>query len=140
MKKKLLSILFLAYATICFAQTGDSTFKGTLTNDEYNVYLKINFYEQDIKVPGQEIFGEMAGFFGDYKDGRKWLITDVKISGKTAALSITNDYGSEDLTAELTQDCDGKYTLRQLKGSNIKIARNRKWIKIPKSLVFIKKN
>lgn len=140
MKKKLLSILFLAFATMCVAQSENTTFKGTLTNDQYNVYLKINFYDQNIKVPGQEVFGEMAGFFGDYKDGRKWLITDVKISGKTAALSITNDYGSEDLTAELTQDSDGKYTLKQLKGSTIKIARNRKWVKIPKNLVFIKKN
>lgn len=79
MKKKLFTLLFLVLSTTCFAQIDSTIFKGTLTNKEYNVYLKIDFYDQNIKVPGQEIFGDMAGFFGDYKDGRKWLITEVSI-------------------------------------------------------------
>ena len=70
MKKKLFTLLFLVLSTTCFAQIDSTIFKGTLTNKEYNVYLKIDFYDQNIKVPGQEIFGDMAGFFGDYKDGR----------------------------------------------------------------------
>ena len=109
-----------------------------MSNNEYEVYLQINFYQNDIKVPGQEIFGTIAGFLGDRKDSRKWLITDAAIEGKTAHLSIINDYGSEDLTADLTLESDGTYSLKQITGSNIKIARNRKWVKIPKKLTFMK--
>ena len=128
----------MSYLT-SFAQKDSTIFKGYLSNNEYGVYLQINFYQNDIKVPGQEIFGTIAGFLGDRKDSRKWLITDAAIEGKTAHLSIINDYGSEDLTADLTLESDGTYSLKQIVGSNIKIARNRKWVKIPKKLTFIKK-
>ena len=128
----------MSYLT-SFAQKDSTIFKGYLSNNEYEVYLQINFYQNDIKVPGQEIFGTIAGFLGDRKDSRKWLITDAVIEGKTAHLSIINDYGSEDLTADLTLESDGTYSLKQIVGSNIKIARNRKWVKIPKKLTFIKK-
>ena len=124
---------------ISFAQKDSTIFKGYLSNNEYEVYLQINFYQNDIKVPGQEIFGTIAGFLGDRKDSRKWLITNAAIEGKTAHLSIINDYGSEDLIADLTLESDGTYSLKQITGSNIKIARNRKWVKIPKKLTFMKK-
>ena len=41
MKKKLFTLLFLVLSTTCFAQIDSTIFKGTLTNKEYNVYLKI---------------------------------------------------------------------------------------------------
>ena len=128
----------MSYLT-SFAQKDSTIFKGYLSNNEYEVYLRINFYQNDIKVPGQEIFGTIAGFLGDRKDSRKWLITNAAIEGKTAHLSIINDYGSEDLIADLTLESDGTYSLKQITGSNIKIARNRKWVKIPKKLTFMKK-
>ena len=131
-------MLCMSYLT-SFAQKDSTIFKGYLSNNEHEVYLQINFYQNDIKVPGQEIFGTIAGFLGDRKDSRKWLITDAVIEGKTAHLSIINDYGSEDLTADLTLESDGTYSLKQITGSNIKIARNRKWVKIPKKLTFMKK-
>ena len=131
-------MLCMSYLT-SFAQKDSTIFKGYLSNNEYEVYLQINFYQNDIKVPGQEIFGTIAGFLGDRKDSRKWLITNAAIEGKIAHLSIINDYGSEDLTADLTLESDGTYSLKQITGSNIKIARNRKWVKIPKKLTFIKK-
>lgn len=127
----------MSYLT-SFAQKDSTIFKGYLSNNEYEVYLQINFYQNDIKVPGQEIFGTIAGFLGDRKDSRKWLITNAAIEGQTAHLSIINDYGSEDLTADLTLESDGTYSLKQITGSNIKIARNRKWVKIPKKLTFMK--
>ena len=128
----------MSYLT-SLAQKDSTIFKGYLSNNEYEVYLQINFYQNDIKVPGQEIFGTIAGFLGDRKDSRKWLITNAAIEGKTAHLSIINDYGSEDLIADLTLESDGTYSLKQITGSNIKIARNRKWVKIPKKLTFMKK-
>lgn len=120
------------------AQTDSTLFKGEITNKEYDVYMNIDFYHKNLKVPGQELFGEMPGYFGDRRDSRKWLITDADIEGKTAHLSIINDYGSEDFTADLIALPDGSYELQQKEGSNLKIARNRKWVKIPKKLKFTK--
>lgn len=120
------------------AQSDSTLFKTRLTNKEYDVYMNIDFYHKNLKVPGQELFGEMPGYFGDRRDSRKWLITDATVDGKTAHLSIINDYGSEDLTADLVVLPDGSYELQQKDGSNLKIARNRKWVKIPKKLKFIK--
>ena len=119
----------------------DSTiFKGELYNKEYNVYLRIDFYRKQICVPGQSVFGEVPGFFGDYEDGRKWLFTDAElVNARCAKLQIVNDYGSEDLEATLTCEKDGSFTLTQGSGSTIKIARNRKWVKMPGKLVFVRR-
>ena len=81
----------------------------------------------------------MPGYFGAKRDVREWFITNAKVvNKKTAKLDITNDYGSEDLTATLTYDGEGKYTLTQTGGSRLKIAVNRKWVKIPMKLELVK--
>ena len=139
MKRKILATLLCLISISSMAQTDSTLFKGKITNKEYDVYMNIDFYHKNLKVPGQELFGEMPGYFGDRRDSRKWLITDADIEGKTAHLSIINDYGSEDLTADLIALPDGSYELQQKKGSNLKIARNRKWVKIPKNLKFTNK-
>ncbi len=138
MKKRLLTAFFCLSCLSCIAQTDSTLFKGKITNKEYDVYFNIDFYAKNLKVPGQELFGEMPGYFGDNRDSRKWLVTDVEVEGKTAHLSIVNDYGSEDLTADLVVLPDGSYELRQKDGSSMKIARNRKWVKLPQKLKFIK--
>ena len=119
-----------------FAQ--DSTaFKGKIVNDEYQIWIEMDFDAQAVIVPEQEIFGEVAGYLGAKRDPRKWIVTGVEMKNKTTArLEIVNDYGSEDLTATLTLNSDGTFTLKQLNGSTIKIAVNKKWVKLPKTLVF----
>ena len=52
--------------------------------------------------------------------------------------SHNTNYGSEDLTADLVLMPDGSYELQQKDGSTMKIARNRKWVKLPKKVKFIK--
>ncbi len=134
MKKILLAALAM-FSMAVSAQSNKSIFMGEISNDKYNVYIKMNLYDQNIVVPGQDVFGELAGYFGYRKDGRLWLFTDAElIDENTAKISIINDYGSEDLTATLTYNPDGTYTLKQGHGSTIKIAVNRKWVKIPKTL------
>lgn len=139
MKKWIFTTFLCLFGISCWAQKDSTDFNCKIYNKEYDVYMVVNFYDNNVKVPGQEIFGEMPGYFGDYKDSRKWLITDAKVKDKKALLSITNDYGSEDLTAELSIGKDGVYTLKQLSGSTLKIARNRKWVKMPKNLEFVRK-
>ena len=41
------------------AQTDSTLFKGKITNKKYDVYMNIDFYHKNLKVPGQELFGEM---------------------------------------------------------------------------------
>ncbi len=135
--RTLLLTTMLACNISAIAQ-GSEPFRAYLYNKEYRVFIRINAYEQDITVPGQEIFGEMAGFFRSDDDSRCWLFTSAKLSDdmQSVTLSIINDYGSEDLTATLTVDETGIYTLRQGSGSTMKIARNKKWVKMPKILKF----
>ena len=79
-------------------------------------------------------------WWSDREDGRKWLFTAATIkNGKTAEIQIINDYGSEDLIATLTTDDGKNFKLKQVKGSTLKIARNRKWLKMPKELDFVKR-
>ncbi len=122
-------------------ESADSTtFKGTLVNDEYQVWLTIDFYGSSVTVPDQELFGELPGYLGAKRDPRKWFITDAEITSPTTArLEIINDYGSEDLNATLTQLTDSTYQLHQDDGSTLRIVVNSKWVKLPKSLVFKRK-
>lgn len=139
MKTAIITAFMACAQVVCHAQTG-KPFAGTFENKEYDIYLKLNLYDKNITVPQQEIFGETDGYLGDYKDSRKWIITGSSVD-KTdnATLSIINDYGSEDLTATLKQTSDSTLQLTQGDGSNIKIARNRKWVKLPGKIVFTKK-
>ena len=77
--------------------------------------MNIDFYHKNLKVPGQELFGEMPGYFGDRRDSRKWLITDADIEGKTAHLSIINDYGAKILLPTLIALPDGSYSCSRKK-------------------------
>lgn len=134
------SVLISLFSYAQDAQTNVSQiFHTYIYNKEYMVYLDINLYNNDIKVPGQDIFGEIPGYFGARRDSRKWLITSAKInSSNKASLDIVNDYGSEDLTAILTYDAQKNvYTLRQTGGSRLKIVVNRKWVKIPTEITLV---
>lgn len=119
-------------------QQAAKPFLGTIGNAEYRIYIQMNFYDNNIEVPGQELLGTMSGFLGDSIDSRKWLFTSAKVRKNVATLQIINDYGSEDLVATLTKNNDNTFTLKQMDGSTIKIARNRKWKKLPKELVFVR--
>lgn len=110
-------------------------FKGKFINDEYQIYLNLDAYKQDITVPDQEIYGELPGYFGSKRDSRLWLVIECEvINDKTVELKVINDYGSEDFTARLLLNNDGTFTLRHLSGSTYKIVVDSKYVKIPKKL------
>ena len=139
MKIKLTGLaLWLCTLGAMAQQQAAKPFQGTIGNAEYRIYIQMNFYENNIEVPGQELLGAMSGFLGDSIDSRKWLFTSAKVRKNVATLQIINDYGSEDLVATLTKNSDNTFTLKQIDGSRIKIARNRKWQKLPKELVFVR--
>ena len=135
----LITILGMLCLTANAAVKDSTTFKGRIDNDEYQVYIVMDFYKKNIVCPRQEVFGENPGYFGAKRDTRKWIIEDADVNKNTAKLVIINDYGSEDLDAKLTYHGDGTYTLERLSGSVIKNDVHREWVKIPKKLVFKRK-
>ena len=134
----LYTLLLWCFPVVIHAQ--DNTLRAYLYNNEYNVYLRINFYDQNITVPGQELYGELPGYLGKKKNSFCWVITSCKVKNDhEATLQLINDFGSEDLTATLTRQNDSIYVLRQDKGSTIKVPNKGKWQKLPKTLSFKRK-
>ena len=139
-KKIILSVILMLTANILWAQTSHENFRAYLVNNKYEVYLRINFYDQNVNVPGHELYGELPGFLGKKNNSFCWLITSCKVkSEKEADIQLINDFGSEDLSAELIRQNDSTYILRQGEGSTIKVPLKGKWQKLPKTLEFIKK-
>ena len=137
---KLIAIsLFCLTAIGMKAQSNNTPFRAYLSNNEYDVFIRINFYEQDITVPGQDLFGQLPGYLGKKNNSFAWLITSAKINGDKAKLQFINDYGSEDLTATLTRKNDSIYVLKQESGSTLKVPNKGKWLKLPKTLEFKRK-
>ena len=137
-------ILLLALLQLCcttlFAQEENQTFRAYLFNNEYEVYMRINFYDQDIEVPGQPLYGQLPGFLGKVHNSFCWVITSCKVKNeREAEIQLINDYGSEDLKARLFCHNDTTYVLQQMSGSTIKIPKNAKWQKLPKYLVLKRK-
>ena len=137
---KLIAISLLCLTTISVkAQSNNEPFRAYLSNNEYDVFLRINFYEQDVNVPGQDLFGQVPGYLGKKNNSFAWLITSAKINGNKAKLQLINDYGSEDLTATLPRKNDSIYVLKQESGSTLKVPNKGKWLKLPKTLEFKRK-
>lgn len=131
------SALLLMLSTLIWAQKQGDSFRAYLYNNTYNVYLRINFYNQDVTVPGQELYGQLPGYLGKLHNSFCWVITSCDIkSEKKAELQLINDFGSEDLSATLTRENDSIYVLKQGAGSTIKVPSNGKWQKLPKILEF----
>ncbi len=129
------TLCLLATATAVYAQ--DKPFATTLYNKEYNIYLVLDFYGRAVTIPDQAFLGTMDGYLGDNEDFRKWFILDSKVVSETVAeCDIINTEGSEDLHATITANADGTYTLCRTAGSTLRIARQKKWVKLPKTLTF----
>ncbi len=139
MRRNILTIMALLLATTVAAQTDSTAFRAYLYNQEYKVFMRISFHQQDIIIPGQDILGPQPGYMG--KDGYTfcWPVITAEVKGNKARLQLVNDYGSEDLDAVLIRENDSIYTLKQGKGSTIKMPDGNKWQKLPKTLILKRK-
>jgi hypothetical protein len=134
MKKIITIIIFAFLLSPALAQENKEPFHAYLINKEYSVYLRIDFYQESISVPGQDLYGKLPGYLSKQHNSFCWLITSAEVEGNKATLQMINDYGSEDLTATLTAESDSVYVLKQIEGSTLKIPNNGKWQKLPKTL------
>ena len=137
MRKNLLTLFFSLVASTVVAQKDNTAFRAYIYNNEYDVYLRINFYDQDITIPGQELYGELPGYLGKKNNSFCWVITSCEVKNDhEAEMQMINDFGSEDLTATLTRKNDSIYILKQKRGNTIKVPRKGKWQKLPGQLEF----
>lgn len=136
MKKLILATLLVMTAISVSAQQENRPFRAHLYNSEYDVFLRIDFYDESITVPGQDLYGSLPGYLGKTHNSFCWLITTAKVKGHTAHIALINDYGSEDLTATLTVKNDSIYELKQVEGSVLRVPKNGKWQKLPKTLTL----
>jgi hypothetical protein len=134
MKKIIATFILTLMLSPVFAQESKKPFRAYLINKEYSVYLRIDFYQESISVPGQDLYGKLPGYLSKQHNSFCWLITSAEVEGNKATLQMINDYGSEDLTATLTAVSDSVYVLKQIEGSTLKIPNNGKWQKLPKTL------
>lgn len=140
MKKIFLLFLIMLLPNMVKAQDS-TTFKGTLYNDEYKIFIKMDFYNNNIMIPDQEIFGSLAGYIGSRQCTQVWPIVECKMTdSKNAEINIVNNYGSEDLTCTLSVMEDGKYELNKKDGSTLKFPVRGKWQKIPGTIILYKAN
>ncbi len=138
--KKLVALLYICFISIpLWSQKDNKDFQAYLYNKEFDVFLKIDFYDESITIPGQELYGSLPGYIGKRKNNFCWVITSADVKGKSATLNMINDFGSEDLVASLTRQNDSLYIFRQEEGSPLKMAQNGKWQKMPKKMEFIRK-
>ena len=134
--KKLFAFALVVLSTLSTNAQEKEPFRAYLFNKEYDVFLRIDFYNESITIPGQELYGQLPGYLGKMHNSFCWVITAANINGNTAELQMINDFGSEDLNATLTVENDSLYRLKQVEGSTLKVPKNGKWQKLPKSLVF----
>ena len=117
----------------------DDDFVGEYQNEEFKIFIRINFKEKNITVPNQDILGELDGYIGSTQCDHVWPIVSSQVNGKQAKLEIINNFGSEDFVAILTMNDDGTLTLKHVEGSTLKFPVKKKWQKIPSKIVFHKK-
>ena len=134
--KKLFAFALVVLSTLSTNAQEKEPFRAYLFNKEYDVFLRIDLYNESITIPGQELYGQLPGYLGKMHNSFCWVITAANINGNTAELQMINDFGSEDLNATLTVENDSLYRLKQIEGSTLKVPKNGKWQKLPKNLVF----
>lgn len=139
MRKLLFLFVMSLVSAAAVAQQG-RPFDTTIRNEEYKIYIRLNLYDKNITVPGQDVLGEVDGYFGSTQSSTKWIVVASRlIDGRTAEIEVVNDYGSEDFTATLKVNDDGTYEYKKDGGSTLKFAVRGKWQKIPSNLELVRK-
>lgn len=139
MRKLLFLFVMSLVSAAAVAQQG-RPFDTTIRNEEYKIYIRLNLYDKNITVPGQDVLGEVDGYFGSTQSSTKWIVVASRlIDGQTAEIEVVNDYGSEDFTATLKVNDDGTYEYKKDGGSTLKFAVRGKWQKIPGNLELVRK-
>ena len=133
MKKMIFACLMMLCGITAFAQ---DMAKGSFRNNELMIRMEINLEKSDIPIPGLELencYGYIQGAING-----TWVILKVKkLDEKGAVVRAMSDKG------DVAQDIDLKFTdkgleMKQISDSYIKGIADRKYVKLPKVVSFVK--
>lgn len=139
MKKAFALFVVCLVSALAVAQEA-RPFDVEIKNDEHKIYIKMNLYDKDVTVAGQDVLGQMDGYIGSTQSTGKWFIVASRVVKEDEAeVEVVNDYGSEEFTATIKANADGTYTYNKKGGSTLKFAVKGKWQKIPGKVEMVKK-
>ena len=129
MKKTICAIALMLLACPLI---GGQPWKGRFVNNELQIRLVIDLYEESVNVPGLDMFGPMNGYVGGRGLYNIWYITKFKIiDDQHATMRVSNDLGSEAQAIELTFVNDSTLTFAQVDGNVMKKVVGKKLKPIP---------
>ena len=77
MRKAILTVTLGLCSLPIMAQKAQQAFRGYLYNNEYDVYLDIDFHHESITVPGNELYGQLPGYLG--KKPNSYVAVEINI-------------------------------------------------------------
>ncbi len=133
MKKFFFSVFLMMFTVLSFAQ---GMTKGVFRNKELMIRMEVNLEECDIPIPGLEL-ENCYGYIQGNINGT-WAILKVKkLDGCKAVVRVISDKGDVAQDIELTFTEEG-FDMKQLGDAFIKGIANRKYVKLPKVVSFVK--
>lgn len=127
-------LLFIIMVLVALSAHAQQPFKGLFTNKDLNLRLRLNLYSRDIPVPGLELdscYGHLTGSVNGM-----WVVLRVKRLDESQALvRVASERGSDaqDLLIDVT---DAGISVRQHGDTYIKGVKNRKYVKLPKTILL----
>ena len=72
--KKLFAFALVVLSTLSTNAQEKEPFRAYLFNKEYDVFLRIDLYNESITIPGQELYGQLPGYLGKMHNSFCWVI------------------------------------------------------------------
>lgn len=129
-------LLWPALPAVAVVQT--HPFRGEFVNRHGGQVLTLDLYDESIEVPAFEFLGTTNGYLHGNVYG-VWFVTRATVSGRTATVHLTNEFGSEAQTVKLTLQGDTALAY-QAEGSLVikRVGEGRKLIKLPQNMIFVR--
>lgn len=136
MKKAFVAALVGLFALTSWAQ---EQFEGIYYSQELKTTLRMNLAEKNIPLKDLD-FDETYGYMAGNLNGT-WVILKVKkVEERKALVRMVSDMGNDAQDVELRLTESGDVELRLVSEQNIKAVQDRKYVKLPKVVVFKKKS
>ncbi len=122
---------------IAISASAQAEFNGNYSCKELNAVLILNLTEKNISLKDLD-FDETYGYMKGNLNGT-WVVLKVKkADSKKALVRMVSDIGIDAQDVEFTRTKEGDLTMRLVDEQNIKTVAERKYVKLPKDIVFKK--
>lgn len=133
--KKLFCAAFAVMAAAC--ASAQAEFAGLYSCKELNASLTLNLVEKNISLKDLD-FDETYGYMKGNLNGT-WVVLKVKkADSKKALVRMVSDIGVDAQDVEFSRTKDGDLIMRLVDEQNIKMVADRKYVKLPKEVIFKK--